>query len=85
MADSVADMKVTSREFQRQFARMKAIAVTGEPVHIVSEGEQFVFQIAKSRSWRGALQGKGRGRREDVMANREARAPFCWLVWPRER
>lgn len=60
MPDSVTDMKVNSRDFQRDFARMKATAAAGETVHIISEGEQFIFQVVKPKTWRGALKGKAR-------------------------
>ena len=60
MSDTVTDMKVTSRDFQRDFARMKAKAAAGETVYIVSAGEQFVFQAVKPKTWQGALKGKAR-------------------------
>jgi hypothetical protein len=60
LSDTVTDMKVTSREFQRDFARMKAKAVAGERIQIVSGGEEFVFEAVKARSWQGALRGKGK-------------------------
>ena len=60
MSDIVTDMKVTSRDFQRDFARMKAKAVAGETVYIVSEGKEFVFRAVKPKTWRGALKGKAR-------------------------
>jgi hypothetical protein len=53
-------MKVNSRDFQRDFARMKATAAAGEAVYIVSAGEQFVFQAVKPKTWQGALKGKAR-------------------------
>lgn len=58
MSDMMTDMKVTSRDFQRDFARMKAKAATGEIVTIVSDGQEFVFQAVKPRTWQGALKGK---------------------------
>ncbi len=60
MSDIVTDMKVTSRDFQRDFARMKAKAAAGETVHIISDGEQFIFQAVKPKTWQGALKGKAR-------------------------
>jgi hypothetical protein len=51
-------MKVTSRNFQRNFARMKAKAAAGETVYVISEGKQFVFQAVKPKTWQGALKGK---------------------------
>jgi hypothetical protein len=60
VSDNVTDMKVNSREFQRDFARMKAKAAAGETVHIVSDGEQFIFQALKPNTWQGALKGKAR-------------------------
>jgi hypothetical protein len=56
----MTDMKVTSRDFQRDFARMKAKAAAGETVYIVSEGEQFVFHALKPETWQGALKGKAK-------------------------
>jgi hypothetical protein len=53
-------MKVTSRDFQRDFARMKAKAAAGETVYIVSGGEEFMFQAVKPKTWQGALKGKAR-------------------------
>lgn len=58
MSDTLTDMKVTSRTFQRNFARMKAKAAGGETVTIVSEGQEFIFRAAKPRTWQGALKGK---------------------------
>jgi hypothetical protein len=60
MSDTVSDMKVTSRDFQRDFTRMKAAAKAGEPVFITSGDEEFVFQAVQKRSWQGALKGKGK-------------------------
>ena len=56
----MTDMKVTSRDFQRDFARMKAKAAAGETVYILSGGEQFSFQAVKPKTWQGALKGKGK-------------------------
>ena len=53
-------MKVTSRDFQRSFARMKAKAAAGETVYIVSAGEQFLFQAVKPKTWQSALKGKAK-------------------------
>ena len=39
---------------------MKAKAKAGETVRIISDGEEFIFQAAKPKTWRGALQGKAR-------------------------
>lgn len=60
MSDRLTDMKVNSREFQRDFARMKAKAAAGETVTIVSEGSEFIFEAAKPKTWQGALKGKGK-------------------------
>ena len=60
MSDTVTDMKVTARDFQRDFARMKAQAAAGKPVYVVSGGCEFVFQVVKPKSWQGALKGKAR-------------------------
>jgi hypothetical protein len=53
-------MKVTSRTFQREFARIKAKAAAGEKVTVVSGDDEFVFQAAPKRTWQGALKGKGK-------------------------
>jgi hypothetical protein len=55
---TVTDMKVTSREFQRDFARMKTKAKAGETIVVSSGTEEFVFQVVKTRTWQKALQGK---------------------------
>ena len=60
MSDTVTDMKVNSRDFQRDFARMKAKAAAGETVYVVSDGQRFVFQADKPKTWQGALKGKAR-------------------------
>jgi hypothetical protein len=60
MSVKVSDMKVNSREFQRDFTRMKAKARAGESILITSGGEDFVFQAVKPKSWQKALKGKGR-------------------------
>lgn len=60
LSDTMTDMKVTSRDFQRDFARMKAKAAGGEAVHIVSGGEEFVFRAVQRKSWQGALKGKAK-------------------------
>ena len=60
VSDNSTDMKVTSRDFQRDFARMKGKAASGEPVHVVSSGAEFVFQAVKPKTWRGALKGKAK-------------------------
>jgi hypothetical protein len=53
-------MKVNSRDFQRDFARMKATAAGGETVTVISDGQEFTFQAVKPRTWQGALKGKVR-------------------------
>jgi hypothetical protein len=53
-------MKVTSREFQRNFVRMKARAAAGEKVSVVSGGEEFVFLAVRPKTWQRALKGKGK-------------------------
>ena len=55
---TMSDMKVTSRDFQRDFARMKAKAKTGEAIYVTSGAEEFLFQAVKPRTWQGALKGK---------------------------
>jgi hypothetical protein len=59
-SDMLLNMKVTSRAFQRDFARMKAKARAGETVRILAGAEEFVFQAAKPRTWQGALKGKAK-------------------------
>ena len=39
---------------------MKANAAAGEAVHIVSGGEEFIFQAVKPKTWQGALKGKAK-------------------------
>jgi hypothetical protein len=58
MSDMLTDMKVTSRDFQRNFAAMKEKAISGEKVTILSDGQEFIFQTAKRKNWQGALKGK---------------------------
>jgi hypothetical protein len=53
-------MTVNSREFQRDFARMKKKAASGETVTVVSDGQEFIFRAANPRTWQGALKGKGK-------------------------
>lgn len=60
MSISVSIMRVTSRDFQRDFAKMKTGARVGEVMVVTSGAEEFVFQSAKTRSWQGALQGRAR-------------------------
>ncbi len=57
---SVTDMRVTSRDFQRDFARMKERARSGETILVTSGAEEFCFQVQPTRTWQGALKGKGR-------------------------
>jgi hypothetical protein len=51
-------MTVNSREFQRDFARMKEKAARGETVTVVSDGQEFIFRAANPRTWQGALKGR---------------------------
>jgi len=60
MSVTVTDMKVTSRDFQRDFARMKAKAKSGEAIYVTSGAEEFVFQAVKPTTWQGALKGKAK-------------------------
>ena len=60
MSVILTDMKVNSREFQRDFARMKATAAGGETVTVITGGQEFTFQAVKPRTWQGALKGKVR-------------------------
>jgi hypothetical protein len=53
-------MKVNSRDFQRDFARMKAKAAAGETVYIISADKQYIFQAVKPKTWQGALKGKAK-------------------------
>lgn len=56
----MSDMKVTSRHFQRDFARMKLKAKAGETIIVTSGREEFVFQAVQPKTWQGALKGKGK-------------------------
>lgn len=58
LSDKVSDMKVSSRDFQRNFARVRATAETGEPVYVSVGDSEFVFQRVQPKSWQGALKGK---------------------------
>ena len=60
MSDIVTDMKVTSRDFQRNFAQMKAKAAAGEVLYVTSDDEEFIFRAVQPRTWQGALKGKAR-------------------------
>ena len=59
-SDTVTDMKMTSRDFQRSFPRMKAKAAAGERVYIGSDGEQFLFLAVKPKTWETALKAKAK-------------------------
>ena len=50
MSVTVSDMRVTSRDFQRDFARMKAKAKSGEAIYVTSGAEEFVFRERRSGS-----------------------------------
>ena len=39
---------------------MKENAAKGETIAIVSDGQEFIFYAAKTRTWQGALTGKGK-------------------------
>jgi len=58
MSVNMSVMRVTSRDFQRDFAKMKARAKGGEVILVTSDAEEFLFQAAKPRSWQGALKGR---------------------------
>ncbi len=58
MPDNVTDMEVNSRDFQRDFAQMKAKASSGVAIRVSSNGETFIFKSERPRSWQGALKGK---------------------------
>jgi hypothetical protein len=60
MSVIVSDMRTTSRDFLRDFARMKARARSGEAIYVSSGSEEFVFQVVKPRTWQGALRGEGK-------------------------
>ncbi len=53
-------MKVTSRDFQRDFARMKVRASAGESIIVTSVTDKFVFRSGRPRTWQGALKGKAK-------------------------
>ncbi|MBM3836954.1 MAG: hypothetical protein FJ398_03145 [Verrucomicrobia bacterium] len=53
-------MKVTSREFQRDFSRMREAAATGELVYVTSGDQEFLFQRVQPKTWQGALKGKAK-------------------------
>ena len=57
---TLPSMRTTSRDFLRDFARMKARARTGKAIQVSSGTEEFVFQVTKPRTWQGALRGKAR-------------------------
>lgn len=52
-------MKVTARQFQREFSRMKAKALSGETVIVISEGRKFLFKEVRRPTWQKSLKGKG--------------------------
>lgn len=58
MSDSVSDMKVSSREFQRDFARVRRAAAAGEAVYVTSGKQEFVFQRVQPKTWQGALRDR---------------------------
>ncbi|TAJ77443.1 hypothetical protein EPO44_20775 [bacterium] len=51
-------MKVTSREFQRDFARIREAAAAGERVYVTSGNQKFLFTRVQPKTWQGALKGK---------------------------
>lgn len=53
-------MKVPSREFQRDFTRVREAAAAGGPVYVTSGGQEFGFQRVQPHTWQGALKGKAR-------------------------
>lgn len=57
-SSTLFEVKVSSRNFQRSFARMKAKAKAGETIIVTSGTEEFVFLVAKPRTWQKALPGK---------------------------
>ena len=60
LSDTLSGMKVTSREFQRDFTRVREAAAAGEPVYVTSGGQEFVFQRVQPNTWQGALKGKAK-------------------------
>jgi hypothetical protein len=58
LSDKLSDVKISSREFQRDFARVRQAAAAGEPVYICSAGQEFLFQRVQPKTWQGALKGK---------------------------
>jgi hypothetical protein len=51
-------MQISSREFQRDFARVRDLAAAGEPVYVRSAGQEFLFQRVRPKTWQRALKGK---------------------------
>ena len=43
----MSDMRVSSREFQREFARVRVAAAEGELVYVTSGKQEFVFLADK--------------------------------------
>lgn len=58
LSDNLSDMKLSSREFQREFARVRKAAAAGEKIYMTSGDEEFVFQRVQPRTWQGALKDK---------------------------
>ncbi|MDA7680510.1 hypothetical protein N8633_01850 [bacterium] len=54
----MSDMRVSSREFQREFARVRVAAAEGELVYVTSGKQEFVFQRVQPTTWQGALKDK---------------------------
>jgi len=60
VSDSLSGMKVTSREFQRDFTRIREAAAAGELVYVTSGNQEFLFQRVQPKTWQGALRGKAK-------------------------
>lgn len=54
----MSDMKITSREFLRNFARIRKAAEAGETVYVTFGDREFVFKRVEPKTWQGALKGK---------------------------
>jgi hypothetical protein len=54
----MSGMKISSREFQRNFVRVRQAAAAGEPVYVSSGGQEFLFQRVQPKTWQGALKGR---------------------------
>ena len=60
MGEDQSGMRVSSREFQRDFTRIREAAAAGEPVYVTSGNQKFLFQRVQPKTWQGALKGKAK-------------------------